>query len=58
MEEVQDSGGGETQKEDGKHQRAGLDVHGPVEVRSLQLADDPGEANNGDHEGSKEAEEG
>lgn len=58
MEEVQDSSGSETQQEDHKHQRAGLDVHGPVVVRSVELTHDATVAHNRNHQRHQEAEDG
>lgn len=56
--EVQDSGGSEAHQEDDKHQRAGLDVNGPVVVWLVQLTDDPRVAHNRDQQGHQEAEDG
>lgn len=58
MEEVQDSGWSETHQEDDEDQRAGLDVRGPVVVRSVQLAHDAAVAHGRDHQGEQEAEGG
>lgn len=58
VEEVEDSCGGEAQQEDDKDQRAGLDVHHPVEVGSVELADDPDVAEDGDQQWQQEAEDG
>lgn len=57
VEEVQESGGCETHQEDDKHQRAGLDVHRPVMVGSVELTDDSGIAQNRDHQRQQEAKE-
>lgn len=56
--EVQHAGGGEAHQEDDEDQRADLDVGGPVLVRPVQLADDPGVAHGRDHQGHQEAEDG
>lgn len=56
--ELQHSGRSEAHQEDDKYQRAGLDVYGPVVVRPVQLANDPGVAHNRDHQGQQEAEDG
>lgn len=58
VEEVQDSSRSEAHQEDDEHQRAGLDVHGPVVVGLVQLAHDAQVAHNGDQQGQQEAEDG
>lgn len=58
MEEVQDSGGSETQQEDDEHQRAGLDVHRPVQVRSVELADNSDVARDRERQRRHQAEDG
>lgn len=58
MEEVQDSSRGETHEEDEGHQRAGLDVHRPVELGFVELPDNPDVAHNRYPQRHKEAEDG
>lgn len=58
MEEVQDSSGSKTHQEDEKHQWAGLDVHCPVAVWSVELTDDSCVAYNCDHQRHQKAEDG
>lgn len=58
MEEVQGSSGSKTHYKDDKHQRAGLDVHCPVVVRSVELAHDSGVAYSRDHQWHQKAEDG
>lgn len=58
MEDVQDSSRGKTQNEDDKHQRAGLDVHHPVELWLVELKYNSDIAHNRDPQRHQEAEDG
>lgn len=58
MEKVQDSSRDEAHQEDGKHQRAGLDVHCPVDVRSRELVDYLDKAHDCSHKRHNETNHG
>lgn len=58
MQEVKDSRGQEAHQKYSQHQRAGLDVHRPVQVRPVELADDPAKTRDRDHQRRQEAQGG